>query len=817
VEPLSRRAGLFVLGVVAGAVVAIEVLLTRLLSVTSWYGLAFLVLSLAMLGVTRGALDADRARREGVGVRPFVARRLTIAALAVAVAAGVGLGVPMTFGTDLTSLVSVLVVVVACTAPMVAGSSVVARLLAETDAPVATMYAVDLVAAAVGALAPLVLLGPLSAPGALLAIAVVLALLGAALANGAQKRAARGMAFALACAFGVTHWTGHGFVLKYVKGVARTDETPPIFERWNPLSHVAVSAFAPSPFPLWSSSLGSPRNHLNAMALIDGEAGTAVYAYAPGKLAQALEPLKGDAVTVAHVLRPTGTACVIGIGGGRDLESALLYGHDHVVGVEINPAMVEMLREVAKWSPIIDDPRVEIILGDGRTELARRPIPCRVLQASLVDTWAATSAGAFAHTESTLYTREAWSVFLDRVMPDGVLTFSRWYDPKRPNETSRLVALAMASLIDRGVTSPRDHVALVAAGKVATILVSPAPLTQADVESLRAWVATYKATILMAPGAAPDDALLSRLASATTLDALADAGRDWKLDTSAPTDDRPFFFQILAPSAWLDPGGIALDSNSKNGALAGNVAAAFQLVITFAAVIVVGAWLLLPTLLRSRRERDRALPGGRAGVYFGALGAGFMIAEIGLVQRMHVVLGHPTYALIVVLAGLLVATGIGSALSARVLKTRKSVAIAAAVAAVLLAVLPYAIIRPLAHATANSPFAMRLAWAGATAGVVGLVLGMLFPGGLAFTDRARAAPLALAINGATSVIGSVIAMTISVSAGIPASFLIAAACYALAAYCGPTRWLPVETAAEPAAPAEAETERARAKGSEAAA
>lgn len=796
-ERLSGRASLGVLGVVAASVVACEVLLTRLLSVVSWYGLAFLVLSLAMLGVTRGALDADRARLDGVGVRTFVARRLVLTGVTVAIAAAVTLSVPMTFGADLTSLASVLVVVIACTAPMVAGSSVVARLLAESEAALGTMYAVDLIAAAAGALSPLILLGPLSAQGALLAIAVLLAALGAALSPVERRRGARLAALLLFATFALTHWTGRGLVLKQAKGVARGDEAP-IFERWNALSHVVVSPFAPTPFPLWSTGQPSPRTHLTARALIDGEADSAVYAYAPGKLTQALEPLKTDGVTVAHVLRPTGTACVIGIGGGRDLEAALIYGHDRVIGVEINPAMVEMLRRVVRWSPIIDDPRVEIIVGDGRSELARRPLQCRVLQAALVDTWAATSAGAFAHTESTLYTREAWAIFLERVAPDGVLTFSRWYDPKRPSETSRLVSLAMAALMDRGVPSPRDHVALVAAGKVATILVSPAPLTAADVEGLRGWVTANKGTLLFAPGSPPEDALLSRLVAARDVAALGEAGLDWRLDTSPPTDDRPFFFQLLSARAWLDPSRVARDANTKHGALAGNIAAMFQLMTTFVAVIAVGAALLLPTLVRARRDGRAgrgALPGGRAGAYFGALGAGFMIAEIGLVQRMHVVLGHPTYALVVVLAGLLVATGIGSALSSRALKTRRAVAFAAVGAALLLAALPWAVIHPLARATANAPFSVRLLWSGATAASVGLVLGMLFPAGLAFTDRARATPLALAINGATSVVGSVVAMTVSVSAGIPASFLVAAACYAVAALCAPPRWRALEPAA----------------------
>jgi hypothetical protein len=53
---------------------------------------------------------------------------------------------------------------------------------------------------------------------------------------------------------------------------------------------------------------------------------------------------------------------------------------------------------------------------------------------------------------------------------------SRWYDPEHASETSRLVALATASLLDQGVDRPADHLALVARERVATLLVSPSAL-----------------------------------------------------------------------------------------------------------------------------------------------------------------------------------------------------------------------------------------------------------------------------------------------------------------------------------------------------
>lgn len=796
---LSRRKGLAVLGLTSAGVVASEVLLSRILSVCTWYGLAFLVLSIAMLGMTSGSLSALRAQKEGKPLAEWIARRLLMLSFGLVLVTAVLSSVPIIFALDMTALASALIVVTAATVPMAAGGGVIARLMAELPVPLGNAYAVDLVSAALGSLAPLVLLGPLSGPSALIAVGAVAAIAADLVAPKGSKSLPR-----LACALCLglvllTELTPFGLPLRYSKGKTRADD-PPLYESWNPLSYVALAPFRSEPFPLWAPGTRfTPTPYPVAIARIDGDAGTCVYQYAPGNLS-ALKPLTLDATGIAHTLRPEGLACVMGVGGGRDIETALISGHDRVVGFEINPGMISMLRQVRDTSPILDDPRVSLVLGDARASLAKEDFPCRVLQASLVDTWAATTAGAFAHSEATLYTLEAWSLFLKRVEPDGVLTFSRWYLHDRPLETARLVSLAVAALLQRGVARPEEHLALVAGWPripgaanrdiaVATILVSPAPFSPMDVRKLDLKVEALGVQTLLEPGRRPDDPLLDRILFAPDLRALAAAGTPLGMDTSAPDDDRPFFFQALAPRAWMHPLELL---RLHYGPMGGNVSAAIELFLAAVATTLVAAVLLGPTLLQAARDRDAPLPGRASVAYFGSLGAGFMLAEIGLVQRMHLVLGHPTYALVVVLAGLLLASGAGSALSERVAPTRRSVAMVALASAALLAVMPTAIIGPLARATLAAPFALRVAWTGACAGALGLLLGMLFPSGLRFTNRERATPVALAVGGASSVLGSVLAVVFSVGFGIPTTFLASAGLYALAAACGPARWRPAE-------------------------
>ena len=790
------RQALLVLGVTSGVIVAYEVLITRLLSVVTWYGMAFFVLSIAMLGLTAGSLQALQAQAAGVPLRDFVARRCLQLTLAIGFGVVVTLIVPMPDDPTLTLQFAVLSVAAANVLPMILGGAVVSRIMAEVPVSIGTAYAVDLASAAAGALFPLALLGPFDGVSSMLMLAVLPAFAsGAIQPRGASRRRALVIASAFIAFSALNNYSTHGLLVRFSKHTFADPVSPPEFLGWNALSNVTVTPFAPQErrTVLWGPSPRTPAGEERvALAAIDGEAGTYIHPY---RRIEDLELLQYDVTNAAHWIRPDGRACVIGIGGGRDIESALYFGHSSVFAVEINPLMIRALKHVQSESPILADPRVEVHVGDGRSVIGALAPQCRVLQGALVDTWAATGAGAFAHTEATLYTREAWSLFLKRVEPDGVLTFSRWYSPNEPSETARLLSLGVASLLDRHVEEPEKHIALVAwspakvafrVGGMATLLVSPSPLSASDVERLRHRSAELGFSLLAAPDSPPHNDVLRRVLATRSVPELAQAGAREALDTSPPTDNRPFFFQLLLPRGWLNPD-VLFGEVAGGGVIYGNAISAVQMLITFGTVLFLALFVLGPPLVRARRQGG-AIPDGGSALYFAMLGAGFMLVELALVQRLHVVLGHPTYALVVVLASLLVCTGIGSAVSSRLLCTRGATSLAALASAILLASLPYAVIEPLARATLTAPMPVRILWTASVAGLVGLVLGTLFPSGIRFVHRDRGLPIALGINGAASVVGSILSTMVSVVLGIAASFSVAALFYFVAAAAGPHRW-----------------------------
>ena len=173
---------------------------------------------------------------------------------------------------------------------------------------------------------------------------------------------------------------------------------------------------------------------------------------------------------------------MIGPGGGRDLVSALVFGAGHVDGVEINPiiandVMRDRFREFS--GGIYTHPRVRIAVDDGRSFVRRAPDKYDVIQASLVDTWAATAAGAYTLTENSLYTVEAFNDYLDHLTDGGILTITRWVF-----DGLRLVSLAQEACEARG-WSAADQLAIVRQKDVATFLFKKTPFTAGEIAQLR--------------------------------------------------------------------------------------------------------------------------------------------------------------------------------------------------------------------------------------------------------------------------------------------------------------------------------------------
>jgi hypothetical protein len=769
--------GLFL---VTFATLAFEILLTRIFSVTLWYHFAFIAVSVAMFGLTAGSL--------AVYLRPawFSEARTPVMMAGAAMAFGVTLVAAIAIHLALPALspLRLSVTYAAMLVPFFFSGVCVCLALTRFPGHTNRMYAADLAGAALGCLGYVALLTFIDGLSAVFATTAIAIAGGFAFLPPEQRHLRQAAASLLMGACLLTAASNVAFVNKTpllgFKWVKAGQESVPHFERWNAFSRITVHTDAPTEPVLWGSSAGfrAERPVVQAWLRMDALAGTLLTSF-NGDLRQ-VDYLRHDITNLAHHLRPGAKTLVLGAGGGRDVLSALVFGSREVVAVEINSLILDTVnRRYGDFTGHLDRlPGVTFVHDEARSWVQRSQAQFDIVQASWIDTWAATTAGALAMTENSLYTLEAWQAFLARLAPGGLLTFTRAWLDNDPREAARLVSLAREALASRGVTQPEAHLLLVVnqnekatpVNGNATILVSNAPFSADDVARLRKVCAAMGFRIALAPDLPDALPLLRVAASGKGLDELK---RSWPYRLDAPTDDRPFFFSLLSLGRLSE--GIAASPGDSHV----NVLQSLLGLLGTVALLSV-AFIAAPLLLAPRALRPTAAQWPLA-LYFAMLGLGFMFVELALLQRLGLFLGHPTYGIGVALFSLLLAGGAGSYLAdtgkplARFARPGALFALAVLVAIETVAL-------PLLIGLAQTqPLPVRLAGAVLLLVPPGLLMGMAFPMGVAAANTSRQIlPWLWGINGAASVLASVAVAVVSLELGIAANLWIGAACYVIA-------------------------------------
>src|SRR5438552_2018169 len=555
-QPAARH--LMGVALVSSTLLMTELALTRIFSVVMYYHFAFLAISIALFGLSASGVFAFTFRRrlDRFSTDALLSAESVVYALCTLIALFflVRLRIGLTYSRQ--NLALMLTIYALAALPFFAGGLVVTLAITRMSERVNAVYASDLLGAAAGCLVLIPLLDRVGAPGVVLT-AAALALTAAVLFSPVERRmrlavvAAVVMAVALGgqlsgvAAFDIGDAKGH------VGDIA-------LFTKWNSFSRIGVYERTHDNWSL-SEAYKGPVPRTRYMD-IDAAASTPIYEVAPDL--SNVQFLRYELTAVAYRLkRPGFSALVIGPGGGRDLVSPLLFGAGRVDGVEINPIIAnDVMRDRFRdfSGGIYTHPRVRIAVDDGRSFVRGARDRYDIIQASLVDTWAATAAGAYTLTDNTLNTVEALKDYIDHLTDGGMLTITRWVA-----DGLRLVSLAQAACEPRG-WSAAERLAIVRQDRVATFLLKKTPFTADESARLRAIAAELGFDVLYAPdsaaassGAAQDDVTMAtRPAQDVFVDGAAtgDYARlvrapdrqafyaSYRHDIRPTTDDRPFFF-----------------------------------------------------------------------------------------------------------------------------------------------------------------------------------------------------------------------------------------------------------------------------------
>ncbi|RME37483.1 MAG: hypothetical protein D6793_04115, partial [Thermoflexia bacterium] len=659
--------------------------------------------------------------------------------------------------------------------PFFCVGATVGLLLALRPGGVGRTYAANLAGSATGCILVLLLLPAVGAEGVVLFCAALGGLAG--LLFGPSRPllpVLQGLPVALlvAGAFGPPAWME--IRLSPYKGLSYALQYPDsrlIFRAWNSVSRVdVVEASAIRSLPGQGIACrGQPPPQRGLF--VDGDDLSPIpHVTAPADL-RSLTDCTLHALP--YRLRPGARALVLEPRGGWDLWVALAEGARSVTAVEPNSLIVRAVREQAGWTQVpYDHPQVDLFAEDGRAFVARPGPSYDVVLLSLTASYHPVTSGAYSLAEDYRYTVEGLVAAMKRLAEDGLLALVRWAQSP-PSEELRAFALAIEAVERTGGDPAQSLVALRSYNQV-LILARRGPFPPAELRAIREFAAARSLDLVYAPDVRPEEVnrynvmpTPEHYLAFTGLLNAPDRSRwlaDYPFDVSPPTDDRPFFGHFFR---WGQLPQVV--------AMAGHVwqpfgGAGYLVLLGLLGIAVVLASLLILLPLAFIRVPSRRL--GRLPP-FGFLGLAFMLVEVPLLQRFILFLGHPTYAMSGVLGVLLLFSGVGSALSARV-PFRRAMGFLLGVLALYSAGLPL-----LSGPALGQPFPVRIALTVLGLAPLGFLMGIPFPRLVgALQEREQdLVPWAWGVNGALSVVASVGAAMLALSWGFRITLVAGALMY----------------------------------------
>lgn len=819
-------------GALSAAVLLLQLVQTRVFSVMLWHHLTYLVVTFTMLGFAAGGtLVACRARwtkgdtsarlawwSAAFGVTALLAYALVTRKAADAVPSD------HTSAGIFRAALDYAVLLV----PMVFAGMGVSVALADARQKVGLVYGVNMLGSGLGCVAYVPALKTFGGEGTVLLSAAITLFAAASFARGSSRahaadgtddaELARIPAEASSAGVGLRALVGVALValawiaptlffevpIAPTKAMARAMELDPTLEvehtAWDPLCRLDV--------------IGRPNEPDRIKTIYqDGDAPT-VLPMGPAHETTNVYEKEGLAYLMFRDAPTAPKALAIGIGGGIDVLQAAAVSPEReypdgsrvdFTGVEINPTTAGLMR--GKYAEATANryhlPGVDIHVDEGRSWLRRSDETYDIIQMTGTDTYAALSSGSYVMSESYLYTAEAYDDFLGHLTPDGIISVLRFrFEP--PRETLRLAAIAIDALRRDGAENPEQHIVLLGIigpkleidGQTVGIdygvlHVRKRPYTRDEIAKYEAYARSRENSFLMyAPGVETTGHAADYFAAVAS--GADDAFRSSYLYNMDPvTDDAPFFFRYHRwENVWSalfgdEEAAPKAEGGEYEGIVGGEPIGLIMLGTVLAQCLLLVALLVLVPLGLFRREGLKVEGAGRWVVYFFGLGAGYMLMEIVVMQRFVLFLGHPGYAITVVLLTFLIFSGLGATVAGRSDDPQRTLrrAILGVVAAVIvLAVgLPFFFDAALAASLST-----RVALTVAVLAPVAFVMGMPFPSGLAIVSG-RSAPLvpwAFGVNGGASVIASVVAILVAMGAGFSASFALAGASYLLAWFAG---------------------------------
>ncbi|MFQ5993539.1 MAG: SAM-dependent methyltransferase [Acidiferrobacterales bacterium] len=783
------------------AALGYEILLMRLLSIIQWHHFAYMIISLALLGYgasgTLIAVARERLQQHFGVVYPISA---TVFALTMVIGFAFAQQIPfnaLEIVWDPRQFIYLFTLYLLFFVPFLFAATCIGLAFVRYRQEISRIYFSDLLGAGAGAIGIIGILFLLR-PEACLQLLAAFALAAAVLASldrtvsVARWSAAAPVVIAVLLLLLPSSWLA--LRMSPYKGLQQATQvlgTKILSEHSSPLGLLTIVSSPTIPFRYAPGlSLKAKQEPPRQLAVFtDGDAMSVITRYIGRR--ETLAYLDQTTAALPYHLLKHPRVLVLGTGGGADVLLARYHYAGGIDAVELNPLIMELVHHTYSdfAGHVYDAPDVRTYVAEARGFVSRSQNQYDLIQVALMDSFAASSAGVQALSESYLYTVEAIQAYVQHLVPGGILAITRWLKLP-PRDSLKLFATAVEALEGMGVGTPGRQLALIRSWKTSTLLVKNGEFTHIEINRIREFSRARSFDLAYVPGMAASEAnrfnLLDRPYLYEATQALLGKERNaflqrYKFYVAPATDDRPYFFHFFKWRAL--PELLALRTQGGAALIEWSY---LILVATLVQAVIAGILLILLPLFVLERAWNAAI-GTRFGIYFFALGLAFISVEIAFIQKFILFLHHPLYAVAVVLSGFLLFAGVGSGCSRYVARQWQDTgfsAITFAACGIAVISLLYIFFLPRAASyLAALPDVARVLIAFALIAPLAFCMGMPFPLGLSrvAVDVPTFIPWAWGINGFASVISAALATLVAIEFGFTGLVLLALAFYGLAA------------------------------------
>jgi hypothetical protein len=756
---VNRRllfAGIFLIAL-SGLV--LEVSITRIFSAAIWYHFAFVAVSVALMGLGASGLVVHHRVKK---LKGKWAENLTIYS-----AWGIAIFIPITLFVmhGLASQVIYLpLFMVLFSVPFFLVGIIISAAFNAFASVAGRLYAADLIGASAGALLVVLFLVLTGGEGATLIVGLI-ASIGGTIFSRIAKNTKKTIASLMFVVFAISL-----IFLNYATQIFAipTDPTAqkdlPIYLREHPGSRIVKTE--------WNSFSridvvegGTSPEGLVAKVFIDGGAGTNIISW-DGKTGSRQE-LSTWMQYLPFKMMQDPKVLVIGSGGGRDVVASLVSGSKDVTSVEINPIIYETVKSYGdRAGNVYSHEYVRSYVDEGRSFITRSSEKYDIIYVPFVDTWASVSSGGLSVSENFLYTLEGFQQYYDHLTDRGKIVTVRWLI-----DAPRFISTYAKLLEQNGI--PQDqlyrHLIMVTSDSytqdpsVTMVIFSKSPFTDEEIRFLSQSFSQYEYKPILVPGQIMREPYSALLNGQINVDQFYSM---FNTKVYPVTDDNPYFLSFEKPL----PRAVE--------------------VLLYASFGIVAIFLLVPFAWMKQRGKEEEVLGvnkseiGTATVipYFAALGMGFILIELALLQKLILLMGNPTMTFALLLFTLLISSGAGSLFSPRIAKNNMKNLVFVIGGIAGLGILYVFFLPHIIYSTIAEPVEIKSIVSIAILAPIGFLMGMPLPTGMRLlkVHRPDYIPWMWAVNGAFSVLGAVLAIAIGIMYGSSLAMVLGILIYLVA-------------------------------------